>query len=105
MGSPSAGGTGEGQGVGSEGNTKAEMGGTEETMDGAGLRQTKLEGGWTVHKTQEDKGEKMRRQNGEEPKQMVKAGWREKGGTERMGGRYWQHMHHDSNREGDRLNS
>ncbi len=60
LGSPSAGGTGGGQGVGSEGNTKAEMGGTGGTMDGAGLRQTRLEGGWTVHKTQEDEEKKMR---------------------------------------------
>lgn len=98
--------------MGSEGNTKAEMGGTGGTMDGAGLRQTKLEGGWTVHKTQEDKGKKMRGQNGGEPKQMVKAGRREKGGTERMKGvvggglqRYWQYMHHDSNREEETLNT
>lgn len=60
LGSPSAGGTGGGQGAGSEGNTKAEMGGTGGTMDGAGLRQTKLKGGWTVHKTQEDEEKKMR---------------------------------------------
>lgn len=72
--------------MGSEGNTKAEMGGTGGTMDGAGLRQTKLEGGWTVHKTQEDEEKKMRGQNGGEPKQMVKAGRRERGGTERMKG-------------------
>lgn len=77
---------GEGQGVGSEGNTKAEMGGTGGTMDGPGLRQTKLEGGWTVHKTQEDEEKKMRGQNGGEPKQMVKAGRRKEGGTERMKG-------------------
>lgn len=43
-------------GAGSEGNTKAEMGRTGETMDEAGLRPTKLKGGWTVHKTQEDEG-------------------------------------------------
>lgn len=78
------------QGAGSEGNTKAEMGGTGGTMEGAGLRQTKLEGGWTVHKTQEDEEKKMRGPNGGEPKQMVKAGRR--GGGERGG-----HMHHDSN--------
>ena len=71
------------QGAGSEGNTKAEMGGTGGTMEGAGLRQTKLEGGWTVHKTQEDEEKKMRGPNGGEPKQMVKAGRR--GGGERRG--------------------
>lgn len=54
------------------------MGGTGGTMDGAGLRETKLEGGWTVHKTQEDEEKKMRGPNGGEPKQMVKAGWRER---------------------------
>lgn len=94
--------------MGSEGNTKAEMGGTGGTMDGAGLRQTKLEGGWTVHKTQEDKAKKMRGQNGGEPKQMVKAVRRERGGTERMKGvvgEGGQHMHHDSNREEETLNT
>lgn len=29
------------------------------TMEGAGLRQTKPEGGWTVRKTQEDEEKKM----------------------------------------------
>lgn len=62
------------------------MGGVGETMNGAGLRQTKLEGGWTVHKTQEDEEKKMRGQNGGEPKQMVKAGRRERGGPERIWG-------------------
>lgn len=66
---------------GSEGNTKAEMGGTVGTMDRAGRRQTKLEGGWTVDKTQEDEGgEKTRGEpSGGEPKQMAKAGCRERG--------------------------
>lgn len=61
-------------------------------MDWAGLRQTKLEAGWTVHKTQEDGEKKMRRQNEGELQQMVKAvlrlpvgeGDRERGGSERL---------------------
>lgn len=63
-----------------------------------------LEGGWTVHKTQEDEEEKMKGQNGGMPKQMVKAAWREGGGTERMKLKsHWQHMHHGSNSEAERL--
>lgn len=55
-------------------------------MDRDELRQTKLEGGWTVHKTQEDGKKKMKGQNGGELQQMVKAGWRERerGGTEKL---------------------
>lgn len=41
---------------GSEGSGKAEMGGAAGTMDRAGRGRTKLEGGWTVDKTQEDQG-------------------------------------------------
>lgn len=71
---------------GSEGSGKAEMGGALGTMGRAGRGWTKLEGGWTVDKTQEDQGGE-RRQNGGEPKQMVKPGWgveecREVGGRE-----------------------
>lgn len=71
---------------GSEGSGKAEMGGALGTMGRAGRGRTKLEGGWTVDKTQEDQGGE-RRQNGGEPKQMVKPGWgveecREVGGRE-----------------------
>lgn len=47
-------------------------------MDRDELRQTKLEGGWTVHKTQEDGKKKMKGQNAGELQQMVKAGWRER---------------------------
>lgn len=65
---------------GSEGSGKAEMGGALGTMGRAGRGWTKLEGGWTVDKTQEDQGGE-RRQNGGEPKQMVKPGlgWRSVG--------------------------
>lgn len=51
----------------SEGNTKAEMGGTRRTKDRAEPRRARLEGGWTVHKTQEDEEKKMRGQSGGEP--------------------------------------
>lgn len=47
-------------------------------MNWVGPGQTKLEGGRTVHKTQEGVEKKMRGQNGGEPKQMVKAGHRER---------------------------
>ncbi|KAK5600094.1 hypothetical protein CRENBAI_009037 [Crenichthys baileyi] len=43
------------------------MGGTRGTKDGAGPRRARLEGGWTVHKTQEDEEKKMRGQSGGEP--------------------------------------
>lgn len=60
-----------------------------------------------MHKTQEGEGKKMKGQNGGTPKQMVKAGRREGGGTERMKEEklksHWQHMHHDSNSEAERL--
>lgn len=46
--------------MGSEGNTKAETGGTAETMNRVELRRKKLEGGLTAHKTQEDVEKKMR---------------------------------------------
>lgn len=71
-------------------------------MDRDGLRQTKLEGGWTAHKTQEDGEKKMRGQNGGELQQMVKAGWREREETLKS---CWQHMHHQSNSKEGRLDT
>lgn len=70
---------------GSEGSGKAEMGGAPGTMGRAGRGRTKLEGGWTVDKTQEDQGGE-RRQNGGEPKQMVEPGW----GARGCGGGGWR---------------
>lgn len=81
---------GGGQSAGSEGNTKAEMGGAGMVgwgggqWTGAGLRQTMLVGGWTAHKTQEDEEKKMRGQNGGEPKTDGK-GWSERKGDEGRG--------------------
>lgn len=73
----------EGQGrhrsVGSEGIAKAEMGGTGGTMDGAGLRQTKL------HKTQEDEQKKMRGEDGGEPKTDGKGRAQREGEKRRRG--------------------
>lgn len=71
-------------------------------MDRDELRQTKLEGGWTVHKTQEDGKKKMKGQNGGELQQMVKAGWRER---EEALKSCWQHMYHESNSKEGRLDT
>lgn len=80
---------------GSEGNTKAEMGGTAGTMDRAGRRQTKLEGGWTVDKTQEDEGGKKDEGGTEWRRAKTDGeGWLqgERGATERMEGRGLQRL-------------
>lgn len=67
---------------GSEGSGKAEMGGAAGTMDRAGRGRTKLEGGWTVDKTQEDQGgeKKAAWRRAKTDGEGRLGGWREVGG-------------------------